>query len=102
MGWERRRNGRYYYRKKRIGKRVVSEYFGAPDAAELIATMDAKDRDRRELARRDWQDQRDAALALDREIDAVVDQTRVLTVAWLLAQGYHTHKGQWRRTRERK
>ena len=28
MGWEKRGNGLYYYRKKRMGQRVVSEYMG--------------------------------------------------------------------------
>ena len=39
MGWETRGNGKYYYRKRRIGDKVVSEYVGTGPGAELIAEL---------------------------------------------------------------
>ena len=34
MGWEKRGNNKYYYRKKREGKRVISIYFGKGEKAK--------------------------------------------------------------------
>jgi len=66
MGWEERRGRKYFYRKRRNGGRVVSEYLGAgPDA-----------------------------------VDQACHLIRTLVDAVLLLNGYHTHKGQWRKKRE--
>ena len=51
MGWETRRNQRYYYYKQRLNGKVVSTYMGRGTAAELadgmgILTTDAMDVDR--------------------------------------------------------
>jgi hypothetical protein len=99
MGWERRGNRGYYYRKKRIGQRVVSEYVGAGELAELVAELDALRRAEREAERLRWQRERDAELALDQEVNALGDVARMLTQAVMVATGHHTHKGTWRKTR---
>jgi len=39
MGWERRKNGLYYYHKVRIGHRVVSEYCGTGEIGRLSAEL---------------------------------------------------------------
>jgi hypothetical protein len=101
MGWEKRSNGLYYYRKRREGGRVVSEYVGSGELAQAIATLDALDRQRRELERLDWQEQREEILGIARAGNEAQALILDLTRAWLLAQGYHTHKGQWRRKSER-
>ncbi len=44
MAWESRGNGSYYYRKQRIGGRVVSEYVGQGEVAGLVAQLDAIER----------------------------------------------------------
>ena len=49
MGWDK--NGRYYTRSKRVNGRVVREYVGGGRAGELVAQMDAIDRDKRETER---------------------------------------------------
>ncbi len=99
MGWEKRGGKLYYYRKRRVGDRVVSDYIGAGPLAELLAIEDEFEREEREAQREAWKQERDAILADDKMVDDVVDQVRTLTRAWLLAHGYHTHKGQWRRKR---
>ena len=48
MAWEARGNKSYYYRKRRIGRRVVSEYVGSSETAELIAGMDVLDQEQRQ------------------------------------------------------
>ena len=99
MAWERRGNRQYYYRKRREGRRVVSEYFGTGTIAELAEMLDAADREEHEREREAWRELREAELDLDREIDGLGDTVRMLTQAVLLASGHHTHKGQWRQRR---
>jgi hypothetical protein len=101
MGWEKRGNGLYYYRKRREGRRVISEYIGHGELAEAIATLDALDRERRELEREGWRLEKETILSIARAGTEAQEVILTLTRAWLLAQGYHTHKGQWRRKRER-
>jgi hypothetical protein len=99
MAWEQRSRQRFYYRKRRVGRRVVSEYLGAGPLAELNAWLDAQERqaraERRQAAR--------AAIEADREAAAQLEQagrlTESLARAALLLAGYHAHKGQWRRPR---
>lgn len=47
MGWETRRNNRYYYRARKVGGRVVKEYVGAGPVAETVAAQDARVRSER-------------------------------------------------------
>ncbi len=100
MPWDKRG---YYYRKKRIGSRVVSEYIGRGFMANLEAGQDQTERDARAYERRELQAQRakDAQLeagiiAADELISAAMNQA-------LEAAGYHRHaRGQWRKRRETK
>jgi len=100
MGWEERKGRLYYYRKRREGNRVVSEYLGSGELAGAIAALDQIEREEREYKR--WVERQERE-ALDREagqVDEVLDLIRTLTHAALIASGYHTHKGQWRKRRE--
>jgi hypothetical protein len=101
MGWEQRGDGFYYYRKRREGRRVVSEYIGRGELAEAIAALDELDRERREVEQEDWRLEREAILSIAKAGTEAQEVILTLTRAWLLAQGYHTHKGQWRRRRRR-
>ena len=95
MAWEQRGNRRYYYRKRRQGGRVSSEYVGAGELAGAAAALDTLEREVRRAER-----QRRAQLrALDAHIGQVSDLIRALTDAVLLINDYHTHKGQWRKKR---
>ena len=100
MGWEDRGNRSYYYRKRREGDRVVSEYVGAGAVAELVAMAAELERESTELERRDLATEIDADLEMVHAIDAACQLTRALTAAALLSAGYHTHKGQWRKRRD--
>jgi hypothetical protein len=48
MGWDR---GKYYSRSKKVNGRVEREYVGKGELAELLAQIDAAERDRREAER---------------------------------------------------
>ena len=99
MGWEKRGSGRYYYRKRRIGGRVVSEYMGGGELGEAAAAYDRAARDAREQELRSAKEEREKITALA-EAGAEAEQgIRALVRAFLLLAGYHTHKGQWRRRR---
>lgn len=99
MGWEKRGSGRYYYRKRRIGTRVVSEYMGGGELGAAAAAHDRAAQDAREQESRSAKEEREKITALA-EAGAEAEQgIRALVRAFLLLAGYHTHKGQWRRRR---
>ena len=100
MGWEERNGKRYYYRKRRIGNRVVSEYVGGGEIGDLVAELDAIERRERRAERAACLEERNHDLEIARGIDAVGDRVLALTRAVLLANGYHTHKGQWKKIRK--
>jgi hypothetical protein len=99
MGWEKRGNGWYYYKKRRIGGRVVSEYYGGGELASAIATLEAIDRERRALERIVWRAKQEEILGIARAGNEAQAAILTLTRAWLLAMGFHTHRGQWRKQR---
>lgn len=100
MPWENRHGRRYYYRKKRRGRRVISEYIGAGPGAELIATLDQAEREMTQAERDRWRAEIAEQRRIDRELDRVGAGLRGLVAEALRAAGYHRHKGQWRRKRE--
>ena len=100
MAWEERGIQRYYYRKRREGERVVSEYIGRGPLAEGIARLEVLDREREEAVRQQRSAERAALDAEAAEVEAVEGLVRTVTHAALLASGYHTHKGQWRKRHE--
>lgn len=99
MGWETRGNREYYYRKRRDGEKVISQYVGAGSFAALIARADELDRERHREALIAERKAQEADLALDRQVNQACDLVRTMTAAELLSKGYHTHKGQWRKKR---
>ena len=102
MGWEKRGNRKYYYRKKRIGKKVISEYVGSGPAAEKIAKEDELIQRKRKEEQQAWVSRQAEIIAVDDALDALEIITRTLINAQLLLAGFHTHKGQWRRRRHGK
>lgn len=99
MGWEDRKDYRYYYRKRRVGDRVVSEYVGTGPLAELVALNDENARLIAEwkrvgigLFRSDYEAAEAAYDALSEAVDERCDLV-------LAALGYRKRKGEWRRCR---
>jgi hypothetical protein len=97
VGWDK---GRYYSRSRKVNGRVVREYCGVGEVAELAAQMDAINRADREAereAQRALKAELDALDAGVKELDELAD---LLARAALLAAGYRRHKrGEWRRKR---
>jgi hypothetical protein len=103
MAWERReRGGRYYTKSYRVEGRVVRAYIGGGVVGELAARTDAQQRERREAeaARGRAEVQRLEELAAP--VVELCEVAEVLTRAHLIAAGYHRHRGEWRRRRERR
>ena len=102
MGWELRNGRRYYYQKRRIGRRVVSEYVGTGPSAELAEYIDADKRHMRLLEAAERADERqaiDVMRAEDQAFSRQCDVLRDAAAALLRRKGLHRHRGQWRRRR---
>ena len=93
------RRGNSYYRSRREGRQVVTDYLGSGEAGRLAAEADELERAALRAERIRLHRQAQADTELYRPIDEAGDVIRVLSDALLLCHGYHTHKGQWRRLR---
>src|SRR4051812_28216424 len=100
MSWKNINGKSYYYRSRREGKQVVSEYMGRGASAELLAQMDSYERQQTDMRRKAWKElcRRDAVL--DKLVDDVGTQVGALVEVVLLTTGHHTHKRQWRKKRD--
>jgi hypothetical protein len=96
MGLESRDGRLYYYRKRRAGGRVTSEYVGAGRLAAAMAALDAEEREeeeaRREAARREVA----RMCAEDDAFESVSEMVEAIARAAFVVAGFHRHKGQWR------
>ena len=99
MSWEDRDGRRYYYRKHRIGQRVVSEYIGSGLIAEMVSEQDEIDRFRRILENEAFMQTKAHNKKMEDELDSLIDVTRACVRACFLLSGFHPHKGQWRNKR---
>ena len=96
MGWDRG----YYYRVRKVGGRVVRQYFGTGRGAELVAQMDAIEREEREAARAARRAERAELVALEAPLDRMCQEAELLARAALVAAGFRQHKrGEWRKKR---
>jgi len=99
MSWETRGNNRYYYRRRKVDGRVISEYIGAGGVAKALAELDDIERQERQQAAAEWR----ALVDTDRRQVATLaeldDLVRSAVAGVLIANGYHTHKRQWRKMR---
>ena len=100
MSWETRGNNRYYYRRRKVGGQIETEYIGSGTVADFIARQDEIDRQRRAAAAAEWQALVADDQSLAETIAAVDDLVKTLTAGVLLANDYHTHRRQWRKMSE--
>lgn len=92
MAWK---NG-YYYRNRREGKRVISEYIGGGPVASLVAELDAHERRQAEQEAARWREFVAEQTAVDQRLAELGMQLNELVDAALKASGYHSHHGEWR------
>lgn len=97
MSWEYRGNNRYYYRRRKVGGQIVWEYLGNGLAAEMAAEMDDTDRQQRQTAAAEWQAMVDDERQTVDQLAKVEDLVQTLTAGVMLANGFHTHRRQWRK-----
>jgi hypothetical protein len=96
MAWERG----YYYRVRKVGGKVVREYFGKGVPAELASRMDDLERLRRRFDYLDRRDEKAEQAVLEAEVKALSEQAEQAARAALREAGYHQHKrGEWRKRR---
>lgn len=102
MSWEcPRGKGRYYTRSRRVGGRIVREYFGTGPAAERAAAQDAERRAERLALAAEKRIQEDRSREAAALLDAYCQLTDQLLAAALTEAGYHQHdRGAWRRARK--
>ena len=101
MGWETRGTGshRYFYLPRRVGNRVVRQYFGRGPDAQQAAQADAAARALRMEARSELLALRATLDGLDRLTAELRRGSDLLSEAALLSSGFHQHRGQWRKWR---
>ena len=100
MAWETRSGKPYYYRKRRVDGKVVSEYVGTGGQAEEMAVQDELDRDLRKAQEDKVRSIIQGDKLIDRQIDCVSAQMMRIVHGFLLINGYHTHKRKWRKYRQ--
>jgi hypothetical protein len=97
VGWDK---GRYYSRSRKVNGRVVREYCGVGEVAELAAHLDTIKRAQREAEQEARRAEKAELDALDAGVKELDDLTDLLARAALLAAGYRQHKrGEWRKRR---
>jgi hypothetical protein len=96
MGIERRGDNLYYYRKKRIGDRIISEYVGAGELGRMAAEADRVEREKQSEERLRTEVMGAEIMAEDKVFAEYAGLVNTLVQGLLLAEGYHMHKGQWR------
>lgn len=104
MAWEtRQRGGRYYCRSiRRADGSVRREYIGTGPRAERIAEEDRQAREQRRKLQSEAAELEAKVADAARLIEEVSDRTEVMLAASLLVAGFHEHKSQWRKPRDRK
>ena len=95
MAWEERNRHRYYYRKRRKGKLVISEYLGGGLEAEQYAQAC---QETEKSIQREREIKREMA-ATNAQVDDICKTLNGAVRAWLLTLGYHQHKREWRKRR---
>jgi hypothetical protein len=100
MAWEDRNGRQYYYRKRREGKRVISEYVGGGLAGELSSIYDNIDRWENFQKREELRKNKETAAQLDKQVKEIKEYTQAITRAVLLLSGYHAPRRQWRKQRK--
>lgn len=100
MGWEKRGNHQYYYRKRRIGRRVMSEYIGAGEFGYFAEKQNRERKIKCDLekatASRQQREVRKVR-QVDQQIGEYEQLIQAIVGTAFLLNGFHTHQRQWRK-----
>lgn len=97
MALEKRGGNYYYYKKERIGNRVVSKYYGKGELADLIAQMDEINRYEKEIEAENRKENLRELEKIDDEFNLFESKVNELTANTLLLLGfYKTKSREWR------
>lgn len=100
MGWERRqRGGQYFYRSVRLGGVPRKLYVGRGPAAKMLAKAVAQRRQQAEAERAARRAEQARLAPADAALADLAAWTGLLVRAALVLQGFHEHRGEWRRWR---
>jgi hypothetical protein len=99
MGWKQIGNRLYYYRSRREGSKVVSEYVGTVESGFSSAQFRELCRQKRLEEQQEEQAEREAVERNERLFTDWFDGIETVAHAVMLAAGFHLHRGQWRRRR---
>jgi len=84
-----------------VNGRVVREYVGGGALGELVALMDAEERQRREEEAAAWRKEREHLEELAGLVDELCEAVETVARATLLTAGFRQHnRGEWRRRRD--
>ncbi len=100
MSWETRGSKQYYYRRRKVNGRVVSEYVGGGYLGVFVQQADEEKRQAAQERRQAWQATVDAAQALDAMLDEVTEAVNAYAGALMLITGHYQHNRQWRKRSE--
>jgi hypothetical protein len=96
------RDQRYWYRSRRVGGRVISEYRGAGEAGALLAEIDNAEQRQARAERQRERAGQDEARAVQAALGDLACASDELVAEVLTAAGYYRHqRGAWRRRRRR-
>lgn len=101
MGVEaRHKSGRlYFYKKRREGNRVISEYVGGGQLFILAERQAQIEREHKQREREELHAARMSMAEIDADLDVLSKRLNLLVSSSLLLSGYRSHKGQWRKRR---
>lgn len=99
MGLKQRNGKLYYYRKRREGSRVVSEYAGSGVVAFLSEYIDRREREQQQAEREREIAYSTSVLELESQFDDLDRFVDLVVKAFYISEGYHQHKRQWRKMR---
>ncbi len=99
MAWENRTgSGRYYTRSKRVNGRIVREYIGNGQYAELMYQADVVQRCERKAEQAAFHAIPLGDSELDRKLNSLDELSNAIASGFLILAGYHQHKrGNWRK-----
>lgn len=97
MSWERRGNGRYYYRTVSQNGRRKRIYIGSGAKGEAAAQEDVLRRQRLATARARLAAQKSKIAAIELAQEDLAAWSEALAQAVMLLAGQHQHHGIWRR-----